>query len=161
MDNKTITEKINAVSEALRDFNTYQELNQLHVDMIYFAESIGSSVDNFNVDINRRSITVTDSFDIELCIISIFKGHTYESLLDCEGVELGHNAVTLKKTFTKTLRNGTKLICVEHFSSYIPDEEMEMLELLGKVNVEVIPAQLAKVSKSVFCPTGQSSGVPF
>ena len=143
----TPASKYTAMAEALRDFNTYQELNQLQINMWEELTNAGLRVNPYN---SWKPFNAVDHIGVYFHTYNL--GHNYDWIMQQKNIELSHsNQVKAVFKHSHVLANGIEL------SAKIPEENMMMLELLGKVDIEVTKAQPITITKKVFCPTGMSA----
>ena len=148
----TKAEHYTALAETLRDFRTYSKLNQLCIDMYEDLANSSVAIDPMNTSISITSeglrMYLNDTYNWD---------YSYDTVLARPEVQLSYgNAVEAIIEKEILLDNSIVLSCTQTLRCDIPKDQMILLELLGKVTVNVEKAQLSSVTKTVYCPTSTS-----
>ena len=115
----TLASGYTALAEALRDFNTYQELNQLYINMMWDAQEFhhpNMPVINHNVYTKGITISANLKYNVDYdTLIASTKG-----TLSINGAD----TIRLSFSYSHTLSNGLVLPCEDFVIAEIPNEDM-------------------------------------
>lgn len=151
-------EKARALADALADFRTYNVIRQAYIDAVTYGFSIGATLGYWN-ELRPQHWQSLDKITVYASGLSSRK-MDYLVLLKQPNVDMGHsNNIIVNDKRKYKAPNGFLIEISNTYEADIPPEELAVLELIGKVEVEHIPAQPSRTEKRVFCPTGM--GDPF
>ena len=148
-------QQILLIKSVLKDFRAYDVIRQAQIDLMY----------HFNIFISPRqtvSLYLVDKVMIKVNSIGIGHFKPYKEIAHLITSITYDNKIKadFKKEYTF---RGVTFIIDDYVMAEIPEEELILLELLGKVTVTVIEAQPSTITKSIFCPSQipQSPDLPF
>lgn len=148
--NLTTAESLVLMAEAARDFRTYDYIRQCIIDLWEKEQEMGLTTEAWN---NHPS---TNFEAASRCIhvrSFMWDQPAYETILECQPLSIGYgNKVVHEWVRKHKLPNGIVVRITRNYLANIPEEDMATLELLGKVNCEIIEAKPSHVEKTVFCP---------
>jgi hypothetical protein len=138
-------QQIQLIKSVLADFRAYNVIRQAQIDIMYhfnvfftpIQEVSLSKEDKITVKINSIGIGYTESYDE---IAHIVTDLHYDNIIRAQ----------FKKEY---IFKDVTFIIDDYLVANIPEEELLLLELLGKVEVTITKAQPSTVTKSIFCPT--------
>ena len=128
------------VVETLNKIDTYGHIRQLMIDHMWTVDVFTNG--DFNIEqINKEGVKIKTPFayivDYDLIVDKTTQIHMGDQIK--------------LEILLETKINGVNFCIDDYVVAYIPDEEMRMLEIMGKV---VSRMDEATISKSVFCPYG-------
>jgi len=134
--------QIQLIKSALADFRAYDVIRQAHIDLMY----------HFGVFfIPTQKVSLNEIFKVKVLIDSTGIGYQqpYEKIAHLATDLWLNNQIQAKFTKEYTFQDISFRIS-DYLAAPIPEEEMLMLELLGKVDIQVTTST---TTKSVFCST--------
>jgi len=140
-----IYQQVLLIKSVLKDFRAYDVVRQGQIDLMWHFNIFSEVSSNLILTKGNKIIVNIDSL-----IIGYYKqyseiAHILTSIYD---------GATVKAEFErKYIFRGVTFEINNWLIATIPEEELILLELLGKVETTIIKAQPSTIVKSVFCPT--------
>lgn len=154
-------QQIQYIKSVLADFRTYDIVRQAQIDLMYHFNV-------FFIPIQEIALRETDKLSLKIKNPCIGFRVPYNKIAHLTTEIAYDNSITARFSKEYTFQ-GITFVISDYLTAEIPEEELTLLELLGKVEVTIEEAQPSKTTKTIFCPNPDSNstsilnsnGIPF
>ncbi len=143
--------QILAIKKALAEHQAYNVIRQAHIDLMYHFNKFYTV--NMEVALNSTN-------QINILWHNIGYIIEYDTIADKVTEITYDNSINAQFTKTYQYKDVTFRIS-DYLNAKIPEEELALLELLGKVEITITEAQPSKVEKTIFCPNNSTTPLLF